>query len=111
MDPEDLEAKFRWEDFKLLVSISPLNMNDYTDASRKFRNYPPRLSEPLIPLSDYFSRLSETSIEDPKKKMERYKLEANRAYDALIQMSERSTRSIRCNLYWKNVLFGGEQFY
>ena len=43
--------------------------------------------------------------------MERYKLEANRAYDTLTQMGGRPTRPIRCNLHWKTVLFGGEQFY
>ena len=43
--------------------------------------------------------------------MERYKLEANRAYDTLIQMGGRPTRPIRCNLHWKTVVFGGEQFY
>lgn len=43
--------------------------------------------------------------------MERCKLEIKRAYDTLIQMGERPTRPIRCNLYWKTVLFGGEQFY
>ena len=86
-------------------------MDDHTDASRKFRNCPSRLSEPATPPSDCSPRLSETPTEDPKKKMERYKLEANRAYDALIQMGGRSTRPIRCNLYWKSVLFGGEQFY
>ncbi len=86
-------------------------MDDHTDASRKFRNCPSRLSEPPTPPSDCSPRLSETPTEDPKKKMERYKLEANRAYDALIQMGGRPTRPIRCNLHWKSVLFGGEQFY
>ena len=43
--------------------------------------------------------------------MKRYKLEANRAYDTLTQMGGRPTRPIRCNLHWKTVVFGGEQFY
>ena len=43
--------------------------------------------------------------------MQRYKLEANRAYNTLTQMGGRPTRPIRCNLHWKTVLFGGEQFY
>ena len=43
--------------------------------------------------------------------MEQCKLEANRAYDALIQMGGRQTHLIQCNLHCKTVLFGGEQFY
>ena len=43
--------------------------------------------------------------------MQWYKLEANRAYNTLTQMGGRPTRPIRCNLHWKTVLFGGEQFY
>ena len=43
--------------------------------------------------------------------MQRYKLEANRAYNTLTQMGGRPTRPIRCNLHCKTVLFGGEQFY
>ena len=43
--------------------------------------------------------------------MQRYKLEANRAYNTLTQMGGRPTRPIRCNLHCMTVLFGGEQFY
>ncbi len=86
-------------------------MDDHTDASRKSRNCSPRLSEPPTPPPDCSSRLSETPTEDDEEKMERYKLEANRAYDTLTQMGGRPTRPIRCNLHWKTVLFGGEQFY
>ena len=43
--------------------------------------------------------------------MERYRFEANRAYDTLTQIGGRPTRPIRCNLHWKTVLFRGEQFY
>ena len=69
-------------------------LDDHTDASRKFRNYPPRLSEPLTPPLDCFLKLSETSTEHLEEELKRYKLKASRAYNTLIQMSERLTRSI-----------------
>ena len=86
-------------------------MDDHTDASRNFRNCPPRLSEPPTPLPNCSRSLSQTPIEDPEEEMERYKVEANRAYDTLTRMGGRPTRPIRCNLHWKTVLSGGELFY
>ena len=86
-------------------------MDDHTDGLRKSRNCSRRLSEPPTPPLDCFSRLSKTPIEDDEEKMERYKLEANRAYNTLTQMGGRPTRPIQCNLHWKTVFFGGEQFY
>lgn len=74
--------------------MAGLYMGDHTNTSRKSRNCS-RLSEPLTVPPNYYSTLSETSIKEPERKMERCKLEANRVYDALIQMGERSTRSIR----------------
>ena len=111
VDPEDLEAKLRWEDFKLLVSISPLSIDDHTDASRNNRNCPPRLSEPPTSPPDCSPRLSETPTEDDEEYIERCKPEAKQVYDTLIQMGGRPTRPIRWNLHWKTVLFSGEQFY
>lgn len=75
MDLEDLKAKLRCEDFKLLISISLLKINDFTNASRNSRNYFLRLNKPLISFSNYFSRLSETLIKDDKEFIERFKLE------------------------------------
>ena len=43
--------------------------------------------------------------------LERYKLEAKQAYDALTQMGGRPTRPVRSNIHWKTVLYGGEQWY
>ena len=86
-------------------------MDDHTDASRKFRNCPPRLSEPPTSPPDCSRSLSQTPIEDDEEIIERCKLEAKRAYDTLIQMGGRPTRPIRCNLHWKTVLSGGELFY
>lgn len=76
MNLEDLKAKLRCEDFKLLILISLLKINDSTDASGNFRNYSLRLNESLISLSNYFSRLSETLIKDDREFIERCKLEA-----------------------------------
>ncbi len=84
-------------------------MDDHTDASRKFRNCSPRLSEPST--SDCFSRLGATPTEDPEEELERYKLEAKQAYDTLIQMGGRPTRPIRPTPSWKKVLVGGELCY
>ena len=50
-------------------------MADHTNASRKSRNYSPRLSEPPTPPLNYSPRLSETLIEDDKEFIERYRLE------------------------------------
>ena len=86
-------------------------MDDHTDASRKFRNCPPRLSEPPTPPPDCSRSLSQTPIEDDEEITERCKLEAKRAYDTLIQMGGRPTRPFRYNLHWKTVLFEGEQWY
>ena len=86
-------------------------MDTHTDASRKFRNCLPRLSEPSTPPPDCSRSLSQTPIEDDEEIIEQCKLEAKRAYDTLIQMGGRPTRPIRCNLHLKTVLFGGEQFY
>ena len=69
-----------------LLDMAGLYMDDHTDTSRKFRNYSSRLSEPPTPSPDCYTRLSETPTKEPGEKMERCKLEANRAYDALIQM-------------------------
>lgn len=94
---------------KTLVSINPLNMGDHIDAWRKFRNCPPRLSEPPTP--DGSPTLSETPIEDPEEQLERFKLEAKQAYDTLIQIGGRPTRPIRLTPPWTKVLVGGEIWY
>ena len=86
-------------------------MDDHTDASRKFRNCPSRLSEPPTPPPDCSRSLSQTPIEDDEEIIERCKIEAKRAYDTLIQMGGRPTRPFRYNLHWKTVLFEGEQWY
>lgn len=86
-------------------------MDDHTDASRKFSNCCPRLSEPPTPPPDCSPRLSETPSETYEEATEGCKLEANRAYDALIQMGGRPTRPIRCDVHWKTVFYGEEQFY
>ena len=57
------------------------------------------------------SRLSETPTEDDEEFIEWCNLEAKQVYDTLIQIGGRPTSPIRCNLYWKIVLFGREQFY
>lgn len=84
MDLEDLEAKLRCEDFKLLILISLLKMDDSTDASGNSRNCSLRLNESLISLPDYSPRLSETLIEDDGEFIERCKLEAKQVYNTLI---------------------------
>ena len=86
-------------------------MDDHTDASKKFRNCSPRLSEPPTSAPDCSPRLSETPTEDDEEFIERSKLETKQVYDTLIQMGGIPTRPIRCNVHWKTVLFGGEQFY
>lgn len=111
VNPKDLETKLRWENFKLLISINLLKIDDPIDASKKFRNCFLKLNESPTPPSDCFSKLSETPTENDEEFIERCKLEAKQVYDILIQMGERSTRSIRCNFHWKTVLFGEEQFY
>ena len=84
-------------------------MDNHTDASTKFRNCSPRLSEPPTP--DCSPRLSETPTEDHEDELERYKLESKQAYDTLIQMGGRPTRPIRPTPPWKKVLVGGELCY
>lgn len=84
MDLEDLKVKLRYEDFKLLILISLLKINDSTNASGNSRNYSLRLNESLISLFNCFSRLSETLIEDDKKFIEQCKLEAKQVYNTLI---------------------------
>ena len=69
------------------------------------------MSEPPTPPPGCSPSLSETPIEDPVEMLDRYKLEAKQAYDALTQMGGRPTRPVRSNLHWKTVLFGGEQWY
>ena len=86
-------------------------MDHHTDASRKFRNCPPRLSEPPTPPLDCSPSLSQTPIEDPEEELERYKLEAKQAYDTLIKMGGRPTRPIRSTPPWTKVLVGGEIWY
>ena len=86
-------------------------MDDHTDASRKFRNCSPRLSEPPTPPPDCSPSLSQTPIEDPEEELERYKLEAKQAYDTLIQMGGRPTRPIRPTPPWTKVPVGGEIWY
>ena len=86
-------------------------MDDDTDASRKFRNCPPRLSEPLTPPPDCSRSLSQTPIEDPEEELERYKVEAKQAYDTLIKMGGRPTRPIRPTPPWTKVPVGGEIWY
>ena len=74
-------------------------MDDHTNASRKFRNCSPRLSE--------------TPTEDDEEIIERCKLEARQACDTLIQMGGRPTRPILSNPPppGKTVAMGGEQWY
>ena len=86
-------------------------MDHHTDASRKFRNCPPRLSEPPTPPPDCSRSLSQTPIEDPEEELERFKLEAKQAYDTLIQMGGRPTRPIRPTPPWTKVPVGGEIWY
>ncbi len=86
-------------------------MDDDTDASRKFRNCPPRLSEPPTPPPDCSRSLSQTPIEDPEEELERYKVEAKQAYDTLIKMGGRPTRPIRSTPPWTKVPVGGEIWY
>ena len=86
-------------------------MDNPTDASRNFRNCSPRLDVPPNPPPNCSPSLSETPIEDDEEFIERCKLEAKQVHDTLIQMGGRPTRPIRCNLHWKSVLSGGEQFY
>ncbi len=73
-------------------------MDDYTDASRKFRDCSPRLSETPSP-------------DPPEVRMERSKLEAKGAYDTLIEIGGRPTRPIRPTPPWKKVQVGGELWY
>ena len=86
-------------------------MDHHTDASRKFRNCPPRLSEPPTPPPDYSRSLSQTPIEDPEEELKRFKLEAKQAYDTLIQIGGRPTRPIRPTPPWTKVPVGGEIWY
>ena len=86
-------------------------MDDHTDASRKSRNCPPRLSEPPTPPPDCSRSLSQTPIKDDKEIIQRCKPDAKRAYDTLIQIGGRPTRPFRYNLHWKTVLFEEEQWY
>ena len=55
--------------------------------------------------------MSETPIENPEEELERYRFEAKRAYDTLIQMGGRPTRPIRQTPLWTKVLVGAELWY
>lgn len=112
---------YTWTDVLLQGGIA--NYADSTDVHRhntrgsegesqtsQSRIIVPTAVWPPTPPPDCSRSLSQTPIEDPEEKMERFKLEAKRAYDTLIQMGGRPTRPIRCNLNWKTVLFGEEKF-
>ncbi len=91
-------------------------MNNHTDALRKLRNCPPRLSktpDPEEPWPEGYERPEgyETPVISHEEWVERSKFRAKEAYDTLIQMGGRPTRSIQFNPRWKTVLFGGEHCY
>lgn len=101
-----------WEKFRDMThNVHHTQPVDPEDLEAKLRNCSPRLNEPPTPPPDCSHRLSETPTEDDEEFIERCKFEAKQVYDTLIQMGGRPTRPIRCNLHWKTVLFGGEQFY
>jgi hypothetical protein len=56
-------------------------------------------------------RYETPGLDLPEIRAESNKIEAQKAYDTLIQMSERAIRPIRCNPRWKIVLWGGDLLY
>lgn len=80
-------------------------MNNHTDALRKLRDCPSRLSEPT-------DSEDETPGPDPPEvRAEQSKVSAEEAYDTLIQMGGRPTGPIRPTPPREKVLVGGELWY
>jgi len=86
-------------------------MNSHTNATRKFRDCPPRLSEPPD-LEDPWPEGYETPGPRPPEVIaESNKIGAEEAYDTLVHMGGRPTGPIRPIRPWKKVLVDGELCY
>ena len=87
-------------------------MDNYTDATRKLRDCPPRLSKTPTPEKEWPPEGIRTPSPDPPEvRAESNKTAAEEAYDALIQMGGRPTRPIRPVPPWKRVLVQGDFGY
>ena len=87
-------------------------MGSYSDASRKHRDYRPRLSQSPQPGGiGYPVSGCPTPDQSDEERTEECKIEAKEAHDTLIQMGGRPTRPIEYNPRWKRVMFEGELCY
>ena len=97
---------------KFTDPIHPLIMDNHTDALRKLRDCPLRLSEPpnleeaIYPVEGY-----DTPVLSDEEAAEGNKIAAEEAYDTLIQMGGRPTGPIRPTMPWKKVVVDGELCY